>query len=82
MVNPVINNSISQATLNPFQKRVEDQIKNPAAQDAQRNATANQDRTENNRSQNQPVAQASAQSNDGPRNSAAQQRGSLLDVTV
>jgi hypothetical protein len=82
MVNPVNNYSVNQATLNPFQKRIEDQIKNPGARDPQENAVATQARNENQRSETQPVAQAASREDGGSRQAATQQRGSLVDVTV
>ncbi|MBU0799702.1 MAG: hypothetical protein KKA05_01740 [Alphaproteobacteria bacterium] len=81
MVNPVNATSVNQATLNPFQKRIEDQIKNPDAKDTQENASANQSRTEDRR-EAQPAQQASARNDNSSRQSAGQSRGSLVDLSV
>lgn len=83
MVNPV-NPGIQQAALNPFQKRIDDQIKDPSKNDdTQGKAAANESRraadNENNRTE---VATASRNDNDQRGGSTRGQRGSLLDVTV
>lgn len=82
MVNPVNNYGVNQATLNPFQKRIEDQIKNPGTKDPQENAVATQARNEDQRSESKPAAQAGSREDGGTRQAATQQRGSILDVTV
>lgn len=83
MVNPVTSN-VTQATLNPFQKRIEDQIKNPGNRETEQSQTA-ANRADDDRGDRQQVAQqsASARNDNGDRQEQrSQQRGSVLDVTV
>ena len=83
MVNPV-NPGIQQAALNPFQKRIDEQVKNPGQDNGTRenNATAAQSsRSADN--ENAPVQVSSQARNDSNRQgSSGGQRGSLVDVTV
>jgi hypothetical protein len=83
MVNPV-NPGIQQATLNPFQKRIDEQVKNPGQNDDTReNAAADQTRRQAD-NENSPALASSQSRNDSDQRggSARGQRGSLLDVTV
>ena len=82
MVNPV-NSGVNQATLNPFQKRIDDQIKNPAARETEDNAAAGQRRADE-RQEERPAQQSAQARNDNSsrQGSSGSQRGSLIDVTV
>lgn len=80
MVNPV-NSGTSQVTLNPFQKRIDEQIKNPESKkDTQENAQAGANQPQ----QEERAVQSAAARNDNSnsRQNNGGQRGSLIDVTV
>jgi hypothetical protein len=80
MINPVHNN-ISQTQLNPFQKRVDDQVKQNETKDAQAGSSLLKE-TGVSKSENKPAQQASPRQEEDTSQKSARARGSIIDIEV